>query len=510
MLTCAADTKLTPLKRKCWKQLDWLNTNTQGGMRHVRQVVNNNDTKRASKITKDGIEFGWLSQITSVVADTSDKVRGDRLDRLIFEEAGSNKNLIESWIKADALVALGGVHFGTRIALGTGGDNMSIQGLSDIFMDPDAFNVLPFKNYDSQDGEPELRAFFIPAHKFALSSEYLDDRGVTDYKKFKEFYIEQRKKLKGDKFVTECAEHCFTPEEALSKTGGNTFDAELIASRMTQILIKKDYTEPKRYVLNWNKLVDKPKSKVEGIENPHGQVLVVEPPIVDDTGAVFKNLYVAGIDAIDQGKDESATDNDVSDFCIVIKKRIRGLDDPKYVAMYKARPRRIRDAYEIAHKLLVWYNCSAMLERSKISIQMYLQENKADDRLMKTPEFAITKRAGKQPTKRLVGVYPSDAVIQHGIELISSFLEDYWYTIDFKEMLDEMLKYTYINKRKFDIIAAMEMAEIGDEALFGINPTKTIDTSAVWQDFGWYRDENGHLRHGAIPNNSKFETRWRK
>ncbi|MBQ8132474.1 MAG: hypothetical protein IJ193_08285 [Bacilli bacterium] len=116
-------------------------------------------------------------------------------------------------------------------------------------MDPEAFNVLPFKNYDSQDGEPELRAFFIPAHKFALSSEYLDSRGVTDHIRFKEYYIAQRKKLTGDKYLSECAEHCFIPEEALSKTGENIFDAELIAARMAQILTKKDYTEPRRTVL---------------------------------------------------------------------------------------------------------------------------------------------------------------------------------------------------------------------------------------------------------------------
>lgn len=510
MITCAAEAKLNPLKRKCWMQLDWLNANTQGGMRHVRQVVNNDNAKRASKLTKDGIEFGWLSQITAVVADTSDKVRGDRLDRLIYEEAGSNKNLVESWIKGDALVALGGYHFGTRIALGTGGDNMALQGLADIFLDPEAFNVLPFKNYDTQTGDPELTSFFIPAHKFALTSEYLDSRGVTDHVRFKEFYINQRKKLKGDKFVTECAEHCFIPEEALAKTGGNIFDAELIAARMGQILTKTDYTEPKRYKLNWDKTSEKQYSKVFGIEHQNGEVLVVEPPLTDENGIPFKNLYVAGIDSIDQGKDESATDNDVSDFCIVIKKRIRGLDDPKYVAMYKGRPRRIREAYEIAHKLLVWYNCQAMLERSKISIQMYLQERHADNLLMKTPEYAVSKRPGKQVSKRLIGVYPSDNIINHGLELITNFLEDYWHTIDFKQMLDELLRYTFANKRKFDIIAALEMAEIGDEALFGIKPTKNISTSEVWQDFGYYRDENGHLHHGAIPSQNKYETRWRQ
>ena len=89
-------------------------------MRHVRLAVNNVDTKRASIKAPDGTEYGWMSEINSVVADTADKIRGDRLDRLVYEEAGSNKNLTDSWIKGDALVALGGFHFGTRIALGTG------------------------------------------------------------------------------------------------------------------------------------------------------------------------------------------------------------------------------------------------------------------------------------------------------------------------------------------------------------------------------------------------------
>ena len=59
-------------------------------------------------------------------------------------------------------------------------------------------------------------------------------------------------------------------------------------------------------------------------------------------------------------------------------------------------------------------------------------------------------------------------------------------------------------------MAALQMAEAGDEELFGIKPTKVVDVNAVWQDFGYYRDENGRLCHGAIPNKTKYETRWRK
>lgn len=390
------------------------------------------------------------------------------------------------------------------------GDDIALEGLSTMFKNPKGAKVLPFKNYDSTDGNPELTCFFCPSHKFALVSDYLDSRGVTDWIKFKKYYEEYRKTLHGQDYLDECAEHCFTPEEALSKTGENMFDAELIAARMAQIMIKKDWIEPKRTMLLWDKTTEKQWVKVNAYENPHGNILVVEPPITDENGITYKNLYVAGIDAIDQGRDDSATDGDVSDFCIVIKKRVRGMDDPKYVAIYKDRPKDIRQAYETVHKLLVWYNCNAMLEYTKIGIQRFLQERKADDRLMKRPEFAVSNKARKIPSKKLIGVPGTEAVIKHGLELIGNFLNDYWYTIDFPDMLQQLLKYSYSQKRKFDMVAALEMAELGDEELYGITPTKVVDKAAQWQDFGYYRDENGHIKHGAIPNKNKYETRWRQ
>jgi hypothetical protein len=107
-----------------------------------------------------------------------------------------------------------------------------------MFKNPKAAQILPFKNYDSVSGEPELTAFFCPSHKFALVSKYLDKRGVTNHIEFKKYYEEVRKLLHGQDYIDECAEHCFTPEEALSKTGDNMFDAELIAERMSQIMTK--------------------------------------------------------------------------------------------------------------------------------------------------------------------------------------------------------------------------------------------------------------------------------
>ena len=150
-----------------------------------------------------------------------------------------------------------------------------------------------------------------------------------------------------------CAEFCFTPAEALLRQGENIFDSIALSDRITQIRIHKMGIKPKRIALLWDR---KPNSidcdRVKACESPNGKILVYEEPKLDGVDP-YKNLYVAGIDSIDQGTADSATQNDVSDFCIVIKKRAYGLQEPKYVDIYKDRPRDIREAYDTALKLLV-------------------------------------------------------------------------------------------------------------------------------------------------------------
>lgn len=496
MLTCANEAKLAPLREKTWRQLDWLNMNTQGGMRHARLVMNNNDTKRASVKTPDGVEYGWGSQITTIVADSPNKIRGSRIDRLIYDEAGSNSYLTDSWIKGDALVSLGGKHFGSRMFAGTGGDLMALEGLATMFDKPEAYNILPYKNYDTDTGNPELTAFFIPAHKFALVSEYLDNRGVTNYIEFRKFYEKNRAKLTDKDYINECAEHCFTPKEALSKHGNNVFDAAIIADRFVEIKTNRNYSKPKPVTLLWEG--GSGHTKIKAVDNPTSKILIAEPPLTDDKGQVFKNLYVAGIDSIDMGTSDSSVEYG-SDFCIVIKKRIMGQNDPKYVAIYKDRPSDIRTAYEICIKLLTWYNCKALLEYSKISLKTYMEAQGKSGLLMGRPKIAMTGKT----KKTLIGLPAKDSYIKHGLELIDIFLADYYYTIDFTDMLDQLLNYTYEMKTHFDIIAAMGMAEIADEDLTGIMPS-ALSITTQWRDIGYYIDEHGYKRKGVIPNGARI------
>lgn len=341
--------------------------------------------------------------------------------------------------------------------------------------------------------------------------------------------------MRGSDLILYCAEHCFCPEEALLRQGDNLFDAELVSEQLINIRVHKTVEKPKRMMLLWNKNIKEEdefenaeeevanrdkvlnnrsyidRTKVYARESRSSNLLVLEPPRTDENGNVFKNLYIIGVDAIDMGTSDSASDLDVSDFCIVVKRRMHGMDPPKYVAMYKARPRDIRQAYEMTMKLAVWYNCKIMLEYTKISIQNYFKMLKKDHMFMARPEFAVSGKTRKSHvTKRLIGLPATEAVIRHGLDLIGMYINDYWEEICFDEMLEQMLNYSYENKRRFDIIAALIQVEIADEAMYEITPSIQNKIANTWQDIGWYTDENGYKKFGKIPNRSSIpKAKWR-
>lgn len=498
--TAAAANQLDPVLDKCWSQLNWLAMNTNGGMKRLRQKIDNIKQKRATMVDSEGTEFGSFAEVEGIVADHPRKVRGGRTERLIFEEGGSNPNSVTSWIQGNALVELGGQKIGIRIIGGTGGDQGApLAGLAKIFNDPLKYNVLPYKNFHSRDGRVQYTGFFIPAHEFALDPRYLDERGVTNSVEFKNFYEDHRKKLDGTDLLDYCAEHCFTPDEALLRQGDNIFDSVVISDRLTQIRVHKMSTPPKPMALLWDRTPgdETTMNKVKATVHTGSKLLVIEPPMLDEDGNPFKNLYVAGIDSIDMGGKDSATDSDVSDFCIVIKKRQHGMSPPKYVAIYKDRPNDIRAAYDMALKLLVWYNCKALLEYTKISIQTYFTEKKKRSLFMSRPQFAMPTTSRKQ--KELIGIQATEPVIKHGLELIAAFINDYCYGIDYDEMLEQLLNYSYSEKRKFDIVAAMSMAEIADEELYGVSVAPVNNINKEWRDYGYYYDEKGYKRYGVIP-----------
>lgn len=89
-------------------------------MKRIRMKKNSDMERRASMVDKEGNEFGHMATIEGITVDNPRKLRGGRVERLIFEEAGSNPILVKTYNQSEALVKILGRRLGTRIVWGTG------------------------------------------------------------------------------------------------------------------------------------------------------------------------------------------------------------------------------------------------------------------------------------------------------------------------------------------------------------------------------------------------------
>ena len=526
MITAFDLGKLNKTFEKVTHALTFLNDKTDKGFFKLRQVQDSALLKKASfykYVNGQKVEDGWMSQIEGIVADKPSKVRGDRAEIVMFEEAGSNPTLLKSFIQGEALVDVGGNKMGILIAGGTGGDSgPALDGLKTIYYDPESYLVLPYKHKYTDDNTEVLTGFFIPSYTALDLQEVVDSRGVVDTIKAREHYQLKRDRYKDPKaLVIYCAEYCFTAEEAFALEGDNKFNKVLLSDQLAQIKLHKSGPKIENGELKFifktqhgnkqdmcNNIAD-----VQWLPSNTGNIHIIQHPLWtisqnDEKGnsisyKEMKNLYVAGIDSIDIGQDQTsdATKNP-SKFCITIKKRQFGTQDPMYVAYYLERPDDVRQAYKTAMQLLMYYNCQANIEATRVSMLTWARDRGFYKYFLARPR-ATYPDPNKMPRTRQVGSPATNTVIAHQTDLIADFVEDYSHNIWFPEMLEQLITYNDANKTKFDIIASMGMAELADEELSGVIPREVEENSSDWQEMGWYKDEKGYKHFGILPQKQR-------
>lgn len=506
MVTAYLESYLTGegiLTNKVWPNLDHLNQNTDLFLSHVRMKIDQDLHKRASKTNKQNEELSdsWYSEIFGKTIDKPSKLRGGRMDLLFMEEAGSNPYMEKSYLVAEALVVINGDRKGIRVVFGTGGgEGKEVEGLEKIFLHPKTFSILPYRHNHTNKGQYVETGFFIPAWTTVRHS--MDHRGVADEKIAKNYYDKKRREKENDPktYVDYCSEFCYTVDEAFSKRGINIFNQNLLAEAYVNIKIHKTAPTYRRGFLFWTYDSEQNINGVRFSQEVTGNILIMEDPVRDSNGNVVKNLYIGGTDSIDIGTMESSSSGG-SSFCQVIKKRTYGNDGNKYVAMYIDRPKDVREAYGNAARLLWYYSCKTNLEDSKINFRAWLRDKKLDHKmLMRRPNYALNER--NKSNSHLWGTPATTKNIAHGLELISLFIEDSWHTFAFEDMVEQLQKYSYEDKKSFDIIAAMQMAEIGDEDMYSAL-IKEFQEEKVWIDIGYYTDSNGNKRYGVIPGQER-------
>ena len=217
----------------------------------------------------------------------------------------------------------------------------------------------------------------------------------------------------------------------------------------------------------------------------------------------MRDLYIAGVDGIDIGaNDTSKETRDPSDFCIVILKRMMGLQEPQIVAMYKDRPGDEREAFKIAIRLCQYYNAKVNIEATRKSFYTWAKDKGYGNFFVRRPKATMTSDLSRTLSNQ-IGTPATKQIIEQHTSLTANFVEDYCHTIWFEEILQELMSYNDENKTKFDIVASLGMVFLLDQELSQRVPTEVKKEVEAFEDFGYYTDERGYKRWGVIPKPDK-------
>lgn len=528
VITCFNDTYLNGTFSKLDHALTFINTNADGFFK-PRLTDKALEKKSGYQVKIDGqfTDFGWRSVVKGINGSKPSNIRGERVDLLIYDEAGSWPDLTTAVVQGQELCEVQGVPRGIMLFGGTGGDFGSpLDGLKKIYYNPVAFKILPFRHKWTQDGTTIESGFFLPYFLQSLNPEYMDSRGVCNQTEYKKVLQEERNNLLAvpEEYLKKCAERCWNAEEAFTLEGQNKFNKMKIADQLAKIRLHKIGPRPQVGTIDYTY-----KSNKHSLENidgfrwllNSGKVQILEHPVwsdlykeqiekqkkeAEEQGIDFEapvytemnDLYVAGIDGIDIGAAQTSKETrDPSDFCIVIKRRAFGLNEPQYVAMYKDRPQNIREAYKIAMCMCRYYNCRINIEATRVGMITWARENKCLQYFMKRPRATLTDI--KHGTTKQYGTPATKTIIEQQTDLIADYVEDYGHNIWFEDMLEQLNGYNDENKTKFDIIAALGMVELADQELSGRQPTKVDKEVEEFQDYGYYINDKGYREFGVIP-----------
>jgi len=398
---------------------------------------------------------------------------------------------------------------------GTGG-SVNNDHAKHMFMDPDAFNLYPTYEWGGK------TALFIPSQlKYATTWE---EWGVPDIKTARLAMVEERKLIENDPeaFLKECQEFPLELKEVFQKDGKNIFNTELLAAQRTKIMLKQEGVP--KWLKGTLEYVDDADGKHVGanfIENEAGSIYILEgeeKPYRDKRGSIFNDLYIMGLDSIDQGNADSAPGTEGSKLAAAVKKRIPdgGIFNTTtnlYVAYYNNRSDDVRDDYENVLKLSMFFNSKINLEYAKIGIVGHFRTRGQYHRFIKRPTIATANNMDADPTKAQssqLGTPPSPQYIDYQDGKLKEYIDDNSHNVWFDLALEQLIEYDRGNRTPSDLVIAMGLCELMDDDLMG-KIAKPKEMLAELQPFGYYRDPiTGKKKYGEMPKKSEEEKNMNK
>ena len=369
---------------KVQEGLDWIN----GHIPYWKQNRMKKNTllhQKASYLNASGEEFGTMSEIMGVIVDNPNKTRGKSGRKITFEEAGSFPNLKQALQVSMGSVSDGDFYTGQISVFGTGGEaGAGIEGLEDIFYDPESWGMLAFPNI-WEDGSSSTCGYFVPCYR--ANFMYHDENGNCDIRaaiSADDQMREQKKKSKDPKALDrQTAEFPRTPRESFQRLHINGFRTTEIEAHIRKI----ESSQALQGLIRYGKLIRSSSSDSLGgvefliqpkeiakpiLEYPHkatggadlsGCVTICERPYRDANSKVPAGIYQIVFDPYYKEQSEDRT----SLFAVYVFKLDNNIDESFNrlpVAEYVGRPEDLDTCYENLFMLADYYNCSVQGEIS--------------------------------------------------------------------------------------------------------------------------------------------------
>ena len=412
---------------------------------YKHHFLRNNDSKIVfgKQISKEEI-VGYGSTIHARTMDNPNVYKGERLDIMVFEEAGEFKSLLEAYEASKACLMSGSDQYGVPIIGGTGGDiEKASKDFKTMWYEYEDFN---------------LRRMFIPASECYMGSKdsptskfFNYNTGISDRAAATEYLKKEReqKRKSGNKkaYNLHIQNYPLDIRESFLKTKGAKFDLDVINFQLQELRENRKLKDIKKVgVLKWDDTGHEENlSKIRRRKQKIAYRIEHNLPVTfkEDVNGYFiiylepqrhiNNLDIGAVDSIDQDK----TGTKGSKGSAIIYRNFLNVDQEGDlpVAEFTNRTNVALDFWEGSLLLAVYYNAEMLIEYTKINIFDFYKDVNAYKYLKERP---VTIHSENSLARNKYGVQMTKDIKARMIELMIEEIREHGHKIWFEDLLQEL------------------------------------------------------------------------
>ncbi len=414
--------------------LNFLNTHTE--WKKAQNPSTKDYVKARYQVTVDGTTTyrGYNSEVRKYTfLNNPSAAVGLTTNVFLFEEAGTQSNLIQSYNFSRPTWMDGDNQIGVAICQGTGGDMTDgTRDFAELFYSPGQYGFLEFDNVWDENKQGTKCGWFISSVRARLG-EYkdelrrnptkkdlpmVDDDGNAEEELALLSIMDGREiasKGSSSKALQEVVtQFPLTPSEAFLRTSGSVFPVielqEHLANLETSRELQAKAQTGELYFNSENKLKFRADHTLPAItdyplkkgDRKEGAIVIWEHPEMETDKNPF-GLYVGSCDPFDM--DQAAYSDSLGSFFIYKTYLNATTTSNQIVAEYTGRPESAVDFYENCRKLCIYYNAKCLYENQLKGLKNYFMEKNSLHMLHEQPNNMIKNIVKQTTVHRGYGVH---------------------------------------------------------------------------------------------------------